>query len=155
MTTGIKNDSGKRQWWYMDSFWPDLEQVVDVLEYGDSKYPADDGSNWKRLDNPEQRFNDALLRHNLAYRKGEKNDPETGKSHLAHLITNALILMYFDRVNDEEVIDVKTLEKIEEFVLQVKDSVHLSNSPCSNNEEIVNPHLDAVLDEIEYLKGRP
>ena len=153
MTIGIKNDSGKRQWWYMDSFWPDLEQVVDVLEYGDSKYPADDGSNWKRLDNPEQRFNDALFRHNLAYRKGEKNDPETGKSHLAHVITNALILMYFDRAG-EEVLDVKTLEKIEEFVLQVKDSVHLSNSPYSNNEEIVNPYLDAVLDEVEYLKGK-
>lgn len=153
MTSGIKNDSGKRQWWYMDTFWQDLEQVVDVLEYGDSKYSADDGSNWKRLDNPEQRFNDALLRHNLAYRKGEKNDPETGKSHLAHLITNALFLMYFDRCA-EDVLDTKTLEKVEEVVLQVKDSVHLSNSPYINNEEIVNPHLDAILDEIEYLKGK-
>lgn len=97
MIQGIKNDSGKRQWWYLDSFWPSLEDVVEVLEYGDSKYPAPDGANWKRLDNPEKRFKDALFRHLVAYRLGEKNDKETGKSHLAHLITNALILMHFDK----------------------------------------------------------
>lgn len=94
---GIKDDSSKTQWWYMDNFWPDLEQVADVLTYGDSKYPADDGANWKRLDNPEQRLCDALLRHALKYRYESKDDPETGKSHLAHAITNALMLMYFDR----------------------------------------------------------
>lgn len=94
---GIKDDSGKTQWWYMDNFWPDLEQVVDVLTYGDLKYPAEDGANWKRLDNPEQRLCDALLRHVLKYRYESKDDPETQKSHLAHAITNALMLMYFDR----------------------------------------------------------
>lgn len=94
---GIKDDSGKTQWWYMDNFWPDLEQVADVLTYGDSKYPAEDGANWKRLDNPEQRLCDALLRHVLKYRYESKEDSETGKSHLAHAITNALMLMYFDR----------------------------------------------------------
>ncbi len=95
--SGIKNDKGKLQWWYLDSFWPDLEEVVSVLEYGDAKYPSPDGANWLRLEDPERRFNDALFRHMVAYRKGEKVDPETNKSHLAHLITNALILMYFDR----------------------------------------------------------
>lgn len=105
MTTGIKNDSDKRQWWYMDSFWPYLEEVVDVLTYGDTKYPAEDGANWKRLPDAEKRFKDALLRHLVAYRGGEKLDKETGKSHLAHLITNALILMYFDRKASESISD--------------------------------------------------
>jgi len=151
--SGIKNDSGKRQWWYMDSFWPDLEEIVDVLEYGDSKYPAEDGSNWKRLDYPQRRFNDALLRHMKEHRVGNKIDPETGKSHLAHLITNALFLMYFDRQSKEDAFDTKTLEKIEEIVGKVRDSVHLSNSPYSNNEEVVHPYLDVIFDEIDYLKG--
>jgi len=110
--TGIKNDSDKRQWWYMDSFWPDLEEVVEVLEIGDTKYPAEDGSNWKRLDNPQKRFNDALFRHMKEYRTGNKIDSETGKSHLAHLITNALFLMYFDRQQeDSKTVDQKVLKK--------------------------------------------
>lgn len=153
MTTGIKNDSGKRQWWYMDSFWEDLGEVADVLAYGGTKYPAEDGANWKRLPDAEKRFKDALFRHLVAYRLGEKSDKETGKSHLAHLITNALILMYFDR-QQEEAFDIKTLDKIREIVEKVQDSVHLSNSPYSNNEQIVNPHLDVILDEIDYLKGK-
>lgn len=150
MIQGIKNDSGKRQWWYLDSFWPDLEQVVSVLEYGDTKYPAADGANWKRLDNPERRFKDAMFRHLIAYRSGEKIDSETGKSHLAHAITNALILMYFDR-NAVEKYDEKTLNKALDIVEQVRDSVHLDNSPYSKNEDIVNPYLDAVSDEIQYI----
>lgn len=101
-TEGVKDDSGKTQWWYIDNFWPDLKEVVEVLTYGDKKYPADDGANWKRLENPTRRLKDALLRHIIAYRSGEKTDPETGKSHLAHAITNALMLMYFDRTQQSK-----------------------------------------------------
>lgn len=102
-TEGVKDDSGKTQWWYMDNFWPDLKEVVEVLTYGDNKkYPAEDGANWKRLENPNRRLKDALLRHIIAYRSGEKIDPETGKSHLAHAITNALMLMYFDRTKQHK-----------------------------------------------------
>ena len=97
MTTGIKNDSGKRQWWYIFPLWEFIEEVVDVLQYGDLKYPADDGSNWMRLDQPKRRFQSALTRHLSLYLQGEKIDQETGKSHLAHLITNALFLMWFDK----------------------------------------------------------
>ena len=96
-TTGIKNDSGKRQWWYIFPLWEFIEEVVDVLQYGDLKYPAEDGSNWMRLDQPQRRFQSALTRHFSLYVQGEKIDQETGKSHLAHLITNALFLMWFDK----------------------------------------------------------
>jgi len=97
MTTGIKNDSDKRQWWYIFPLWEFIEEVVDVLQYGDIKYPAEDGSNWMRLDQPQRRFQSALTRHLSLYLQGEKIDQETGKSHLAHLITNALFLMWFDK----------------------------------------------------------
>lgn len=151
MTAGIKNDSDKLQWWYLDEHWESLKEVVSVLMYGDTKYPADDGANWKRLDNPEKRFKDALLRHLIAYRQGEKNDPETGKSHLAHVITNALFLMHFDKTSKPEY-DPVTIEKILDIIQDVKYNIHLSNSPYSDNESIVNPHLDQILNEIEYLK---
>lgn len=101
-TEGVKDDSGKTQWWYMDNFWPDLKEVVEVLTYGDKKYPAKDGANWKKLKKPNRRLKDALMRHIIAYRSGEKIDPETGKSHLAHAITNALMLMFFDRTKQHK-----------------------------------------------------
>jgi hypothetical protein len=94
---GRKYDSGKRQWWYMWQFLPELEQVTDILTFGDKKYPAEDGSNWRLVDNAERRYTSALMRHLSAYLQGEKVDAESGKSHLAHMITNALFLMWFDR----------------------------------------------------------
>jgi hypothetical protein len=94
---GVKFDGDKRQWWYLWQFIPEVEQVVDILAYGDKKYPADDGSNWRRVQGSERRYSSALMRHLSMYLQGEKIDPETGKSHLAHMITNALFLMWFDR----------------------------------------------------------
>ena len=94
---GVKFDTDKRQWWFAWQFLPELEQVVDILAYGNKKYPADDGKNWSRVDQPERRYSSALMRHLSLYLQGEKYDPETGKSHLAHMITNALFLMWFDR----------------------------------------------------------
>lgn len=96
-TEGVKHDSGKRQWWFMWQFLPELEQVVDILDYGNKKYPADDGSNWRKVDNAKNRYTSAAMRHWSAWLGGEKVDAETGKSHLAHMITNLLFLMWFER----------------------------------------------------------
>lgn len=96
---GIKFDSDKLQWWYLWQFLPELEQVAYVLQYGDKKYPAEDGSNWKRLDSLERRASSAAMRHLSAYLQNDKQDNETNKSHLAHAITNLLFLMHKDRQN--------------------------------------------------------
>lgn len=106
---GVKNDAGKTEWHYLPV--EPMEEVVRVLMYGDKKYPAEDGSNWKRVDNPKKRYFNAMIRHSFAWLKGERLDPETGYSHLAHAITNALFLLHFEqeefkrvekRKNDEE-----------------------------------------------------
>jgi len=94
---GVKFDKDKRQWWFVWQFLPELEQVVDILDYGNKKYPAESGSNWVFVEQPQRRYSSALMRHLSAYLQGEKNDPETGKSHLAHAMTNLLFLMWFDR----------------------------------------------------------
>lgn len=99
---GIKYDSDKRQWWYIWQFLPDLEEVADILAFGDKKYPSPTGSNWQKVENHHRRYTSALMRHLSAYLQGERVDPESGKSHLAHVITNVLFLMWFDRKSLED-----------------------------------------------------
>jgi hypothetical protein len=70
------------------------EQVAKVVTHGAEKYGE---KNWQSLDNPHTRYTAAALRHLNAYRKGEKIDPESGLPHLAHVATNALFLLWFDK----------------------------------------------------------
>ena len=69
--------------------WAALESVVRVLEYGAVKYFRD---SWKKND-PEI-YERALLRHVVEWQKGEWLDPETNQPHVAHIVSNALFLLY-------------------------------------------------------------
>jgi len=91
---GIKHDDGKIQWWYLPI--EPIKEVLKVLHYGDKKYPADDGCNWKRVPNAKKRYYSALMRHITAWWDEEKNDQESGMHHLAHACTNVLFLLYFE-----------------------------------------------------------
>ena len=90
-TTGVKFDNDKPQWSLLP--FKALKEVVDVLTYGAKKYAPD---NWKKVPNAKQRYIDAGFRHFTAYAAGEKLDPETGKSHLAHAICCLLYLLAFE-----------------------------------------------------------
>jgi hypothetical protein len=93
---GVKFDNNKAQWSLMP--WKALSQVVDVLTYGAKKYAPD---NWKKVPNARQRYVDASFRHLTAYVGGEKNDSETGMSHLAHAMCCLLFLLAFDLGEDK------------------------------------------------------
>lgn len=61
-----------------------------IMEEGGKK----DGrtlTSWKDYDD-ERGLESALLRHLQAWHNGEKTDPETGLSHLSHVVANAIIL---------------------------------------------------------------
>lgn len=90
--TGIKKDDDKRQW----SLLPlqEIEDVIDVLQFGAKKYSAD---NWKLVENMDDRYYDALMRHIAAYRSGEEVDPESGLNHLAHAACNVLFMLWSDK----------------------------------------------------------
>lgn len=90
-TVGVKFDNDKPQWSLLP--FKALKEVVDVLTYGAKKYAPD---NWKKVPNAEQRYIDAGFRHFTAYAAGEKLDPETGKSHLAHAMCCLLYLLAFE-----------------------------------------------------------
>lgn len=87
---GMKFDDGKPMWRLLP--FRELREVVDILTFGVKKYAVD---NWKKVTPPE-RYIDAAFRHFTSWIEGEKIDPETGKSHLAHAVCNLLFLMWFD-----------------------------------------------------------
>lgn len=60
-----------------------LTEVAKVLTFGANKY---DEHNWKKLDNLQNRYTGAALRHIFSHMDLEELDPETGLDHLAHAI---------------------------------------------------------------------
>lgn len=60
-----------------------IQEVAKVLTFGAQKYDED---NWKKLDNLQNRYTGASLRHIFAIMEGEDLDPETECYHEAHAI---------------------------------------------------------------------
>ena len=86
-----KFDHGKRRWRLLP--FGIIEDVVDVFDQGATKYGID---NWQRCDDWDRYF-DAMMRHIMAWRQGEKCDPETHKHHLIHAICCAIFLVWKDQ----------------------------------------------------------
>ena len=81
MTTseGVKYDSKKPK---MNLLPPKaIVEISKVLTFGAAKYDAE---NWRKLDDLQNRYTAGALRHIFAHMDGEKLDPETNLSHLAH-----------------------------------------------------------------------
>jgi len=85
---GLRYNTGKPKWSLLDM--NALEPVVRVMEYGAKKYAPHD---WKK-GMPHTEIADCLQRHLFAYLNGEDNDPESKLPHMAHVMTNAMMLMY-------------------------------------------------------------
>lgn len=75
-----------------------LKEVVRVLEYGAGKYER---NNWLKPTNWEVSFA-CLMRHMSAWQAGEDNDPESGRSHLAHAACNILQMLHQLQHHPEE-----------------------------------------------------
>lgn len=90
-TEGRKDDGGKPPLHLLP---PDaLLEITRVLDFGARKYAPrnwEKGMAWSR---PYA----ALLRHMLAWWCGERADPETGISHLAHAGCCILFLLAYER----------------------------------------------------------
>lgn len=69
---------------------PALQEVAHVMKLGASKY-----GEWNFRGQPvdPQVYTGAILRHLTKLQQGDKNDPESGVSHWAHIAANALIMM--------------------------------------------------------------
>lgn len=91
MSEGTKFDAGKSR---MDLIEPDfLEELGYVLGMGAAKYGV---QNWQK-DLSVDRIYAALLRHLMAYKRGEVIDDESTRSHLIHAAANIMFLYYYQQ----------------------------------------------------------
>lgn len=70
-----------------------LEEIAKALDFGKGKYGAwnwTGGIAWMRVIG-------ALMRHVLAFKRGEDKDPESGLSHLAHAGCCILFLLTYEK----------------------------------------------------------
>lgn len=86
---GKRYNTGKTKWGLLS--WPAVNQLVAVLEFGAKKY---DSWNWSKGLSWSECF-ESLQRHAIAWYQGEDKDPETGLSHMAHVMCNAMFLTHF------------------------------------------------------------
>ena len=89
---GVKYDKGKPRLGEMImDFAPAMTELCKVWEFGADKYSK---SNWKLVDNGEDRYLNALYRHTLAAVENEYDD-ESKLLHCAHMIFNCMAYTYF------------------------------------------------------------
>lgn len=89
---GVKYDEDKPRWELLPV--EPIEQVVKVLSHGARKY---DDDNWRRVERRKERYYAAAMRHIVAWRQGERDDPETNLHHLAHAMCCLVFLMEEDK----------------------------------------------------------
>lgn len=67
-----------------------LNEAIKAMEYGAKKYGE---HAWKEVKMDRSEFLDALERHLIAIKLGERADSESNVSHLGHIIANAAIIL--------------------------------------------------------------
>jgi hypothetical protein len=86
---GLKNDLGKIRCDLIPV--EAIEELSKVLTFGANRYGD---NNWQQVET--SRYEAALLRHYIQYKKGEKIDPDSNLSHLSHMLCNVVFLLYKD-----------------------------------------------------------
>lgn len=88
---GAKDDQGKSLTGLMVSgFSNALASVAEVTTHGANKYTP---NGWVTVPDAQNRYLDALFRHLLSHTSGQRNDPESNLTHLAHAAWNILAIL--------------------------------------------------------------
>ena len=99
-TAGVKYDNDKDRWDLLPI--ECVEPIVKVLTFGAKKYTD---NNWKKIPNKRDRYYAALMRHLVAYRKGEIVDKESGLPHLAHAGCCLIFMIWEEQNVDKTVVE--------------------------------------------------
>lgn len=97
MSEGRKYDGGKPQLYLLPP--KSINEVGKVLTFGAEKY---DPHNWRKVDDLQNRYTSAALRHIFAHIDGEDVDEETGLSHLAHAMCCLLFKLEDQLIGESE-----------------------------------------------------
>ena len=73
--------------------------LVDSVIVAERTFHEDDPENWRLLDNLQSRYTAGALRHIFAHMDGEKDDPESNISHLAHALCCLLFKLEIELEN--------------------------------------------------------
>ena len=88
---GLRYNNGKLRW----SLLPvePIVELIRVLEKGAVKYAP---NNWKKFTKAEADENcyDSMMRHIQQWRLGQTHDEETGLHHMAHIMCNAMFILW-------------------------------------------------------------
>lgn len=95
MTGAQKFDTDKPPMELLDAY--ALEELAKVLAFGKQKYAAE---NWRK-GLSLSRLLGAMLRHVLAFMRGEDIDPETGLSHIAHAMCCCMFILWTAKFKPE------------------------------------------------------
>lgn len=97
VTGARKNDLGKARWDLLPL--EAVAKIVEIYTYGAAKYGP---NNWQKLDDFENRYYAAMMRHLEAHRRGEMYDKESGFLHLAHVGWGAIALIWKALKNEND-----------------------------------------------------
>ena len=115
-----------------------LEGTVRVWMYGAKKYAAWNWAKGMAWTVPYA----CALRHLYAWYRGEENDPESGQSHLDHVICNILMLKHFTESYHEG--DDRPLEYFKEEVCEVRGETKEDSAPDKYSQESFKEFTDKV-----------
>lgn len=131
----LRYNEGKLKWSLVDM--KSLEPMVRVLMYGANKYAP---HNWKRGLKLTEIY-ESNQRHWNALMSGEDNDPESGLSHIGHILCNAMfashMLRHKPEFDDREVNSiVERLDKGLEGImipemLNLSEEAKVQNRSCT------------------------
>lgn len=81
-----------------------IEEATKIITFGANKYWD---NNWRLLENFEDRYYAAMMRHLLEWRKWNKIDDESWENHLSHVLANVMFLLSRDLENNKKEVDSK------------------------------------------------
>ena len=97
LTPGKKFDQEKPMLYLLPP--KSLIEIGKVLTHGAEKYGPE---NWRKVDDLQNRYTSAALRHIVAHMEGEKYDEETDLSHLAHAMCCLLFKLEDELIEESE-----------------------------------------------------